>query len=363
MGRQHEDVDGAELADQLRERGDVLVETRLDVLFDDDDQVRARGRLHIGADAEIEADVGGESGETTAVDVLQHERADAAAHDDGNRGRDLVDRRERHEQRGVVLRARVDLQHGFGDDRERAFRPDDQLGEVVAGRRLHELAAGPDDVAVREHRLEAQHLVAGDAVFHGPHAAGVGGDVAAERRAVLTGIHGIDEPQGRERGVELVEAHAGTHDGDVVFRVDLDDPIHALEGEHDPVGERRAGAREAGSRAPGRDRHPQLVADAHDGRDLVGRTRPHDGQRPYGGGRQRFVVGVIVADRVAEREVRRSERVEQACFQIGHPVCVGGRVHRVKPGPPASGAISGVVVRACGMAVGSGRTGRAGGRA
>ena len=58
-----------------------------------------------------------------------------------------------------------------------------ELGEVVAGRRLHELAAGADDLAVGQHDLEPQHVVARDAVLHRAHAAGVGVDVAAEAGA------------------------------------------------------------------------------------------------------------------------------------------------------------------------------------
>ena len=96
-----------------------------------------------------------------------------------------VERRERREHRRGVRRARVEPQRRLGDERERALGPDDQLGEVVAGGRLHELAAGADDLAGRQHGLEAEHLVAGDAVLHRPHAAGVGGDVAAEAGAVL----------------------------------------------------------------------------------------------------------------------------------------------------------------------------------
>ena len=57
-----------------------------------------------------------------------------------------------------------------------------------------------------QHDLEAEHLVAGDAVLHGPHAAGVGGDVAAEAGGVLAGEDGVDEPVGGGDLVELVEA-------------------------------------------------------------------------------------------------------------------------------------------------------------
>ena len=269
-------------------------EPLLGVLFDHDDEIRLRRGLDLGADAEVEPDVGGERREPATVDVLEHERVHAAAHDVRNGRRDLVDRRERHEDRRAVLRPWIDLENGLGHDRERSLRTDDELGQVVSGRRLHELPAGADHVAVREHGLETEHLVAGDAVLHRAHPARVRRDVAAERGAVLARAHRVDETERRQRGVELIEADAGLDDGDVVVGVDLDDLVHALEREHDAVGARRAGAGQSGARAPRRDRHPQLVTDAHDRGDLGGRSGPHDGEGSHRSGRQGLVVRVVV---------------------------------------------------------------------
>ncbi len=76
---------------------------------------------------------------------------------------------------------------------ERALGSDDELGEVVAGRRLDELPARAHDLARPEHHLEAEDVGPCHAVADGPHPAGVRGDVAAERRALLAGLHGVDE--------------------------------------------------------------------------------------------------------------------------------------------------------------------------
>ncbi len=65
---------------------------------------------------------------------------------------------------------------------------------------------------VAQDGLEAEHLVAGHAVLHGPHAAGVGGDVAPEAGAVLAREHRVDEPVHGRGGVELVEGDAGLDD-------------------------------------------------------------------------------------------------------------------------------------------------------
>ena len=70
---------------------------------------------------------------------------------------------------------------------------------------------------VGEHGLEPEHLVAGHAVLHRAHAAGVGRDVAAEAGAVLAGEHRVDEAVRGGDLVELVERDARLHDRDVVL--------------------------------------------------------------------------------------------------------------------------------------------------
>ena len=106
----------------------------------------------------------------------------------------------------------------LGDQGEHALGADDQLREIEAGRGLHELAAGADDLTGAEHRGQAEHVVARDAVLDGLHAAGVGGDVAAERAAALAGEDRIGEAV-RARGVvELCQRDAGLDHRDVVVR-------------------------------------------------------------------------------------------------------------------------------------------------
>ena len=194
LRRQHVHVERAQLGELLAERLHVLVEPVRVLVLHHHDEVGERAVLDLGRDAEVEADVRGDRGHREHVDVLEDQRPDAAGDDGGHRARDLVEHGERREHRGLVLGARVEPEHRLGDERERALRADDELGEVVAGGRLHEPAAGADHLAGGEHRLEAEHLMAGDAVLHRAHAAGVGGDVAAEARAVLARVHGVDEP-------------------------------------------------------------------------------------------------------------------------------------------------------------------------
>ena len=174
---------------------------------------------------------------------------------------------------------RVQPQGRLGGEGERALRADDELREVVARRGLHELAAGAQHLAGAEHGGEAEHLVAGDAVAHRAHAAGVGGHVAAQAGGALAGEHRVHEAVRLERLVELVERDPGLHDGDVVGVVDLEDLGHALERHEDAVGPGDARAGQAGARAAGGDRHAVLGGPREDGRHLVGVGGPHDGER------------------------------------------------------------------------------------
>ena len=173
-------------------------------------------------------------------------------------------------------------------------------------------------LAGAEDRFDAEHLVAGDAVLHRPHAAGVRGDVAAEARRVLPGEHRVDQAVRGGRFVELGERHAGLDDGDVVLEIDLLDLGHVLERDEDPAGPGDARTRQAGAAAPGGDRHALLAGEPDDGRDLLGRCRPDDdvGQMSHGG--ERFVVAVVVADRFAGQHPIRTQFLDQALGDVSH---------------------------------------------
>ena len=137
--------------------------------------------------------------------------------------------------------------------------PIDELGEVVAAGGLHEPAAGGDDLARAEHGLEAEDVVAGNSVLDGPHAAGVGRDVAAETGRLLAGEDGVDEAERGEGGVELGQGDPGLDHGDLVGHVDLEDGRHALEGDDDAARHGNRRARQSGAGAAGRDRHAELA--------------------------------------------------------------------------------------------------------
>ena len=130
----------------------------------------------------------------------------AAGHDGRHRLGDPIDRLERGQEGGLVLGTGMQPQGGPGDQGEGALRADDQLGQVVAAGRLHELPPGGDDLAGAQHRLDAQYVVAGDAVLDGPHPPGIGGHVAADAGRLLAGEDRIDQSGRDQRLVEFGRA-------------------------------------------------------------------------------------------------------------------------------------------------------------
>jgi len=206
------------------------------------------------------------------VDVLEDEWADAAGDDLRHRRHHVVEHAERRHHRAVVLGAGIELERGLGDERERALGADDQLRQVVAGRRLDEPAPGADHVAVGQRGFEAEHLMAGHAVLHRAHAARVGGDVAAEAGAVLARVHRVDEPVRSRDLVELAQGDTRLHDGDVVLLVDLEDAVHPLERDDDRVGRRHDRTRKAGAVAARGDGRPVVVGHPQDAGDFGSRS-------------------------------------------------------------------------------------------
>ena len=72
----------------------------------------------------------------------------------------------------------------LGDDGQRAFGADEHAEQIEAGR-VERGAADLHQLAVRQHRLDAEHVVHGEAVLQAVRAAGVLGDVAADRADLL----------------------------------------------------------------------------------------------------------------------------------------------------------------------------------
>ncbi|KAG0920098.1 hypothetical protein G6F32_015770 [Rhizopus arrhizus] len=90
-----------------------------------------------------------------------------------------------HPGHGVRRGQRVQLQHGGSDDAHRAFGADEQVFKVETGVVLAQRRQAIPDGAVGQHHFQAQDVVARVAVAQHLGAAGVGGQVAANRAAAF----------------------------------------------------------------------------------------------------------------------------------------------------------------------------------
>ncbi len=81
---------------------------------------------------------------------------------------------------GAERRQRKQFQRRLGDDAQQPFRADEQPVQLEAGLVLVRAPAQPQHGAVGQHDFQAEHVIAGDAVFEAARAAGVGDDVAAD---------------------------------------------------------------------------------------------------------------------------------------------------------------------------------------
>src|SRR5262249_17361646 len=119
--------------------------------------------------------------------------------------------------------------------------------------------------------LEAEDMVDGDAVLEGVGPAGVGGDVAADGAGALAGGVGGEVPAvGFEVVGEPEVDDAGLDDGEAVAVIDLEDALHAGQGDDHAAANGQAAAGEAGAGAAGEEGDVQVVADLHHPDDLLG---------------------------------------------------------------------------------------------
>ena len=112
---------------------------------------------------------------------LDGRRHDAAADDrrDGFAG--FVDRVEPASSVSTASGRRSSRSVAFGDDRQRAFRSDDSTPSRSRPGRVERGPAERHELAVGQHRFDAEHVVDGEAVLQAVRAARVLGDVAADR--------------------------------------------------------------------------------------------------------------------------------------------------------------------------------------
>src|SRR5690606_22362286 len=111
----------------------------------------------------------------------------------------------------------------------------EQFRQAQAGGVLESRSAEADGGAVGQHDRHAEDVVGGDAVFHAAQAAGVGGDVAADRADLVRGrVRRVPEAVCGDGLFDLGVVQAGLDGGRAGDGVDVDVP-HEFGGQHDPA--------------------------------------------------------------------------------------------------------------------------------
>ena len=123
------------------------------------------------------------------------------------------------------------------------------MHQAVTGARLGDGAAELEYLTVGQHRGQVEHVVAGGAVLDGAQAAGVGGDVAADRAGLLAGVGRVHEAVRGGVGGQVAQAHAGLHAHVEVAHVIAQDLVHVHGAENHTSGKRGGSSHQAGAGA------------------------------------------------------------------------------------------------------------------
>ena len=192
--------------------------------------------------------------------------------------------RERGHQGGPRWLCGDQPQDRAGDHAERALAADEELQQRESGNVLDPLAAEDDLGAVREHHVEAEHVVRGHPVLDAAQPAGIGGDVAADRADLVRGRVGRIPQAVRGRGcLQLGIERTRLDHRDAGRGVDLDPP-HPFQTEHDSAVDGRSAAGQAAAGPARNHRHRMRRRPTQHGLHLIRIGRPDHRQRRAGTG-------------------------------------------------------------------------------
>jgi hypothetical protein len=178
-------------------------------------------------------------------------------------------------------RAREKFARCGRDDAQRSFRADEQIAQIVAGVVFAQRLESIEHPTIGQHHFETKDQVAHHAVAQDRGAAGIRRQVAAQLAGAFRAeAHRKQSIDRGGRRLDFREHAARLGDHRVVRRVERADASHACESEHDlrAIAARRRTTAVARVAAHRHDADPCLVAQLHDGGDLLGRIRTqHDG--------------------------------------------------------------------------------------
>lgn len=191
----------------------------------------------------------------------------------------LLEQRHRGDTGGQVLEGADEadgllgggdeFQSQLGDDTQGALGADHQVEQGVAGGGLGDGGAEVDHLAGGQNHGHGPDIVTGGTVLDSTHAAGVGGDVAAQSGELLSGIGGIHQTLSQGVLGQIIQQYTGLNTDHEVFVVIFQNLLHAHGAQHHAAGDGSTAAHQAGARAAGGDGDIVLVADLHDAGDFL----------------------------------------------------------------------------------------------
>ena len=251
---------------------DEMIDFRLGpVEFDDDQRLRVE-RIAAGLKALDRMD-------RRSVHHLQPSRDDAARDDRADATRSCRHARKAEQQPARDWRPLQQPYRHLRDDAEQSFGARHQAYKVIS-LAVQMLAAEPDQVAAHQHDVESQYIVGRQSVFQTVNAAGVLGDIAADRTGDLRGwIRRVVEALRLDGFGDRQVLDARLHARAAVLIVDVEDSIEFGHAEKNAVFKRH---RTAGQRRAGAARHDldiHLGGERHDGANLLNALGQRDDQR------------------------------------------------------------------------------------
>ena len=306
----HENVQSALLQNQIAALLDEIHQGVFIFRVKGDQQVSACGDAFDDLREYGAADIALTGQDDLSLHELQSLRSEACLLDDRDGGDGALKILEGNHEADDLLRCRDDLQGELGDDAQGSFASDHQVQEAVAGACLGDCCAEAGDLAARKNDLHGQDVVAGGAVLHGAHAAGVGGDVAAHGSQLLARIRRIQIALSLAVVSQLLEKDAGLDGHGEVVEVIAQDLFHLGGVDQHAAEHRDASARQAGSCASGGHRDQVVVADLHDRCDLFRAGRHKKNVRAVLSVDRHFIVGVIFVDLFSRQDVTRSSLLQ-----------------------------------------------------
>ena len=192
-----------------------------------------------------------------------------------------VGRAEDHS--GEVLRRALQAHGRLDHEAQGTFGADEQLAHVVAGGVLDQVLVQLEQVALAGDDLHPGHPVTGHAVANDLDPAGIGADIAADLAGTgRSEVNRVVQAVFLGEGLQLLGNHAGLADHGAVEGIEVEDPVHVVEGHHDFAVGRHGRGGEPGTAARRDQTDLVLVGPADDRLDLLDALGEHDGQRRRG---------------------------------------------------------------------------------